>query len=376
MRRNPEIIGKSETYTRRYKVRKGKISEAVLSRSVLKKIHKRREDIVKRPGPGGDGAAFLIHENNEIVLSSNPVTYTDLHQGRLAIIRVANNIAVMGAEFIGVMSTILLPEDAEESLLKNLMDDMEGACAKLGGEILGGHTEVTDAVNRPVVTLTGVGRIMSTNVELEHYRDAKEKADESESLASACKEEKAAYLPYGLGPKAGDSIIATKTIALEATSLLAKAKEEELKAIFPDTMVERAEGFFESLSIYEEVRAIRECPVHALHDASEGGIFGALWEMGSGSGLGFEVDIKKIPIRQETVEICEHFDLNPYMTHSSGSLLIVTPDGEMVLENLKEHGISAAIIGEMTQDKARKILNGEEVRYLDKPQMDELYKVM
>ncbi len=360
-------------------MRKGKISEAVLNRSVLKKIHKRRENIVKRPGPGGDGAAFLIHEHNEIVLSSNPVTYTDIHQGRLAIIRVANNIAVLGAEFIGVMSTILLPEDAEEFLLKNLMDEMEGVCAKLGGEILGGHTEVTDAVTRPVVMLTGVGRIMSTNVETEHYTDSKEKADESENLVSVCKEEKAetiARLPHGFGVKAGDSIIATKTIALEATALLAKAKEEELKAIFPDTLVERAEGFFESLSICEDVRAIRKCSVHALHDASEGGIFGALWEMGSGSGLGFEVDIKKIPIRQETVEICEHFDLNPYMARSSGSLLIVTPDGETVLEALKEHGISAAIIGEMTQDKARKILNGEEVRYLDKPQMDELYKVM
>lgn len=116
--------------------------------------------------------------------------------------------------------------------------------------------------------------------------------------------------------------------------------------------------------------------ISAMHDITEGGIFGALWEMASGADLGVEIDLKKIPIRQETVEVCEFFNVNPYLIMSSGSMLIATKDGNGLVRRLEAAGIHAAVIGRTNNSNDRIIRNGEDVRYLDKPQTDELYKVI
>ena len=112
-----------------------------------------------------------------------------------------------------------------------------------------------------------------------------------------------------------------------------------------------------------------------MQDLSEGGIFGALWEMADGAGVGLDVTLKKIPIRQETVEICEFFGVNPYQMLSTGALLIAVKDGEGLVQKLGIEGIPAAVIGRTTAGNERILRNGEEVRYLDKPQMDEMYRV-
>lgn len=119
-----------------------------------------------------------------------------------------------------------------------------------------------------------------------------------------------------------------------------------------------------------------ECGAGVMHDITEGGIFGALWEMASAAGVGMDIDLKKIPIRQETVEICEYFGLNPYQIMSSGSMLIAADNGWGLVRELEKAGIPAAVIGTFTSGHDRIIRNGEERRYLDKPQTDELYKVM
>lgn len=112
-----------------------------------------------------------------------------------------------------------------------------------------------------------------------------------------------------------------------------------------------------------------------MHDITEGGIFGALWEMASGAGVGLEVDLKKIPIRQETVEICEYFGVNPYQVMSSGSMLIAVDDGYELVRKLEQAGIHSAVVGRTVRGNDRILRNGEDVRYLDKPQQDELYKI-
>lgn len=113
-----------------------------------------------------------------------------------------------------------------------------------------------------------------------------------------------------------------------------------------------------------------------MHDITEGGVFGALWEMAEGSGVGLDADLKAIPIRQETVEICEYFGLNPYQIMSSGSMMIATDDGHGLVMELQKAGIHAAVVGRATDGNDRVLRNGEDVRYLDRPQTDELYKVM
>ena len=116
--------------------------------------------------------------------------------------------------------------------------------------------------------------------------------------------------------------------------------------------------------------------VGAMHDVTEGGLFGALWEMAEASDVGLEIDLKKIPIRQETVEICEYFDINPYGLISSGMMLMAAEDGNALVKQLQEAGIDATVIGKATAGNDRVILRDEERRFLEPPKTDELYKAL
>ena len=176
--------------------------------------------------------------------------------------------------------------------------------------------------------------------------------------------------------KPGQDIVVTKWIGLEGTAILAKEKEEELLHHFNPQLVHTAQEFSQYLSVIQDARIARKFGVSAMHDITEGGVFGALWEMAEGSGVGLDADLKAIPIRQETVEVCEYFGLNPYQIMSSGSMMIATDDGHGLVRALKQAGIHAAVVGRATDGNDRILRNGEDVRYLDRPQSDELYKVM
>ena len=134
-------------------------------------------------------------------------------------------------------------------------------------------------------------------------------------------------------------------------------------------------NFSEDYSVCREAEIAIEHGAAAMQDLSEGGIFGALWEMADGAGIGLDVALKRIPIQQETVEICEFFGVNPYQMLSTGALLIAAADGEGLVQKMALEGIPSAVIGRTTSGKERILRNGEEVRYLDKPQMDEMYRV-
>lgn len=113
-----------------------------------------------------------------------------------------------------------------------------------------------------------------------------------------------------------------------------------------------------------------------MHDVTEGGIFGALWELAESSGIGLEIDWKKIPVKQETIEVCEFFGINPYELISSGCMLMAAPDGNALTRELEKEGIHAVIIGKATEGNDRVLLNEEEKRFLEPPKTDELYKVV
>ena len=173
----------------------------------------------------------------------------------------------------------------------------------------------------------------------------------------------------------------TKWVGLEGTAVAAKEKEQELLSRFPAYLVEAAKGFDQCLSVLPEAAAAVETGVCkggicAMTDVSEGGIFGAFWKMGESSGVGLEIDLKKIPIRQETVEICNHLDLNPYELISGGSLLIAADDGYALAERLEKAGIPAAVVGRATAGNDRIVLNGEEKRFLGPVRADEIHKLI
>lgn len=324
----------------------GKIPETALKRAVLNQIGHRRKEVLIGPAVGEDCSVVAVDNDDAFILSTDPITGTVHDIGTLAVHITANDIASSGAEVIGIMLSILLPEGTEEVELKTLIQDIEGECRKLDFEILGGHTEVTKAVIQPIITVTGVGRIKRSEI-----------------------------IKTG-GAIPGQEIIMTKWAGLEGTAILAADKEQELRSKYTPSFINGAKRLIDDISVVPEARIAREFGVTSMHDVTEGGVFGALWEIGSASKVGLEVDLKKIPLKQETVEICEFYDLNPYMLISSGCMLVVTDRANQLVEQLNEAGIAAAVIGHITEGNDRVIKNGDERRYLEPPKSDELYKVI
>lgn len=324
----------------------GKVPESVLKRSVLRQIHTRREEVLLGAGVGEDCAALKLAEDEIFVISTDPITGTSTDIGNLAIHITMNDLASAGAEPVGVLLTILLPEGSEESDLKEIMKQIEEACAQGKVQIIGGHTEVTRAVNQPLVNVCGVG-----------------KAKEGKLVSTA-------------GAKPGDDILVSKWIGLEGTSIIAKEKEQELAGRYPMQLIRKAREFDRYLSVLPEAAIAVRLGVSAMHDVTEGGIFGALWELAESSGIGLEIDWKKIPVKQETIEVCEFFGINPYELISSGCMLMAAPDGNALVRELEKEGIHAVIIGKATDGNDRVLLNEEERRFLEPPKTDELYKVV
>jgi hydrogenase maturation factor len=324
----------------------GKIPETVLKRSVLKHIKRRRPEVLVGPAIGEDCSVIGVNGDEVIILSTDPITGAVQDIGVLAVHITANDIASSGAEVIGIMVSILLPENTVEAELKLLMNDIEAVCEQLQIEVVGGHTEITKAVNQPIVTVTGIGKI------------------------------KKSKLIKTTGAINGQEIVMTKWAGLEGTAILATAKQQELLSKYSAGFINKAQMMLDYISVVPESRIAMEVGVTSMHDVTEGGIFGALWEIGAASRVGLEVDLQKILLKQETVEICEYFDLNPYMLISSGCMLIVTDNANQLVDKLNDQGITAAVIGRITEGNDRIIVNGEERRYLEPPKTDELYKVM
>jgi len=324
----------------------GKLPESVLIRSVIKQIGHRRDEVVAGPAVGVDCAAVKGEAGTVYVMSSDPITGTVKDLGSHCIHITANDLAAAGAEPVGIMLTFLLPPETTEEELRKMMQDAEKVCRDLNMEIIGGHTEITAVVNQPVVSVTGIGRISE-----ERFMN-----------------------PSDIKPDM--DVVISKWIGLEATSILVKEREDRLKSRFSADFLQTARDFDRYLSVVPDSAAANRAGVAAMHDITEGGVFGALWEIAQAGRVGLDIDLRAIPIRQETVEICEFFDANPYQIMSSGSMLMVTADGEKLVRELEAAGIHGTVVGRTTSNNDKILRNGEEVRYLDKPQPDELYKAL
>lgn len=323
----------------------GKVPENVLKRAVFKQIRHRRPEVVLHPGVGEDCSAVAVEEDELLVFSVDPITATDKGTGNFAVHITANDLASSGAEPVGIMTSIILPPRTREKKLRELMQEIEYACSRLNIEVMGGHTEISDVVNRPVITVTGVGKV------------------------------KKGRLVSTAGLQPGDELVMTKWAGLEGTAIIAAERREQLLERLPEELVDTAAGFYQYLSVVPEAAVAMNTGVSAMHDVTEGGIFGALWEMGAASGVGITANLKKIPIRQETIEVCEVFDLNPYRMMSSGSMLIGCKNGNLLVSELEKKGISAAVIGSVNESNDRVIINDYETRFLEPASSDELYKI-
>ncbi len=257
----------------------------------------------------------------------------------------ANNIAVSGAQPVAFMLTLLLPENTEEYDIKALLSEAEQKGRELSMMLMGGQTRISGQVMSPHAVAAGYGKI---------------RAERNHTVKVAAP---------------GQDLVISKWIGLQGTAVLAKRNREKLLERIPCYLVEEAAGFDRYLSIIPEAAAAVKSGVCAMHDASEGGIFAALWELAEGAGVGLNIDMRKLPIRQETVEVCECCNVNPYELLSGGCLLMTTDDGLGLVEALAAEHIPAVIVGRVTEGRGRILRNGDEIRYLDRPKQDQLYKI-
>lgn len=328
----------------RRRMRLGKISDSVLKRSVLRQIRTRRREVLSGAGIGEDCAIFAPSQN--LVSTVSEAAVSEAADMVRILLKSANNLATAGAIPMAIQIALILPQETEEPLLRQLMTAADDTCSCLGMQIAGGHTTVSGHVDCPMVCVTAYGVPM-------------------EDTAPLC---------TTLGARPGQDIVLTKWIALEGTAILARLKGEELRQRYPAHLVEAAAGFDRYLSIIPEAAVAVKSGVRVMHDASEGGILAALWELSECSGVGLTIDLRKIPIRQETVEVCEFCEVNPYLLASGGCLVLAADHGESLVEQFNRKQIPAVVIGQITDSHDRLIYNAEEKRYLDKPAQDEIYK--
>lgn len=323
----------------------GKIPPQILERLVLNpvthtKVH--RADIVVRPKTGEDCSA-MDPGGEMCVFSTDPITGATRDVGYLAVHVNCNDVFSAGAEPVGILMTVLLPPQSEESMLEELMAGTLQAAAELGIEVLGGHTEVTDAVTKPVISATVIG-----------------KTKDRKMVCTG-------------GAEIGQDVIMTKWAGLEGTAILAQEYETVLSQRIPKDLLQKAKEMKGFLSVGTESRIAMEHGATAMHDATEGGILGAVWELAECSEKGVTVYADQIPIQDVTKMVCQEAQIEPLQLISSGTMVIAAYDGAALVDKLQAAGVAAAVIGKITQKEKIIIQNGTS-KPLEQPKGDALYQ--
>ena len=325
-------------------MRTGKLPEHTFKRSVINPIRYRRKNIDFRVSIGHDGAVF---GNMVTAMATTAFSYTG--NEIYALDNAINNVIAAGGKPYAVSVAILLPEHSEEATLRQITGNLAVKAEQYQVEIVAGHTELVPSVVSPTITVTAYGEKIWDN---RHDKVT-----------------------------AGMDIIMTKWVGLYGGAILAGLKENELVTRYPKSYIETAVSYLDCTSLMPELAvmeiAVAENPgcIYAAHDVSNGGLFGALWQLLSACNCGAEIPVEMIPVKQEMIEVSEYFDINPYMMNGQGSLLLITENGKSLVEMMEAAGITASVIGKTTQLKDRKIIIGDEERFLVPPKGDALNAV-
>ena len=306
----------------------GKIPVEILRDTVFRNLGVKRKEVILGPSVGFDGAVLDIGDKS-LIVSIDPITGAVERIGWLAVNINANDVATFGVKPEFLFSCILLPEGADRETVETICAQMDKAARELEIAIAGGHCEVTPGIKNPIV----VGCIMGLT-------------------------EKGNYVTAG-GAKPGDKLILTKSAGIEGTAILASDRESQLRKAVDSSTLKRAKEFFKKISVVKEaILAFKTGGVHAMHDPTEGGVLGGIYEMTDASNVGVKVFEEKIPVEQETVEICEFFQIDPLQLISSGALLVSVDANlaDKIVETLKNHGIEASVIGEFLESSSKRVL--------------------
>ena len=325
----------------------GKLPPEVMERYLFGMTGARSGRVVVEPALGLDFGVVRVGEEKTkgryLIVSSDPITGVSERAGWYAVNVSANDVATSGNRPEFMQSVILLPEDASELDVKRLSSEMHRTAKALGIAIVGGHTELSPGLRRPIVVTTAFAL--------------------ADSYVTAA------------GARAGDTLMMTKTAAVEGTAIL--GTDARFNGRLDGETVAGAASHFQRLSVVDEaVRAYETGAVHAMHDCTEGGVLGALYEMATASGLGLRVSEADIPVSKVTERICSELGVDPLKLISSGTLLIAVKRGQewRVRDAAASAGSSAEPIGRFTKGKV--LLNrAGEVEEVTGPPKDEIWRL-
>lgn len=323
----------------------GKVSQTVLKRSILKPLQFHRDEAIIEPTIEEMCYGIEVQADEQCIASSAVLYGDEKDLAVFALAQVVNDLATRGAKAVGASVHVMLPPHAYESRLRAMVEHAERAASAHNFQILCAKAEVSPVISKAVVYVNGMGVL-----------------------------KKGELLQSNMG-KPNQDIVLLKWIGLEGTFRAMREKEEALSKRFVPTFLNQIKNLEPQLFSERELFIAKEFGVSAMHQITSGGILAALWEMAESSNVGLEVDLKKMAIKQETVEVCEFCHLNPYQLTSAGSVLIFTDRGEALVSRFEEEGIQASVLGRTTVDTARVILGGEEKRFLDRPAPDELLQL-
>lgn len=314
-------------------MREGKADEKELNEHVFGIISHRRKEVTESAVLGRDAARI---DCGAVLVHTDPITGRCKNIGSLAINVAANDVAAAGGEPVAFLLTVILPVASDASELGRIMADAERECVKIDAEIVGGHSEFSSAVTRPVVNAVALAKPVK-----------------GFSVRKA--------MP-------GDDILLTKSAATEAAVLISERK--------PGLLSEEETGIISAmrggLSVVNDCKAVAGSVSEAyMHDVTEGGVENAVWEMAAGAGVGARIYAEKIAVSPIAEKLCRALNISPLRCLSSGALLIAVKNGTALAEKLADKGVSAAVIGSVTGERGVYISENGTERELG-PVSDEL----
>ncbi|MBD3413694.1 MAG: AIR synthase [Candidatus Aminicenantes bacterium] len=333
----------------------GKINLKTFESFIMKRLGKKDDSVVVPPLTGEDASVIDIGDQKVLVIAEDPIFnipgqslrmfgwYT-VHIG-------ASDVAVMGVKPKWMTYTLLMPPQTDEADFEKIVDSIHKTALELDISIVGGHTGYYPGFASP--TIGGI-TVFGT-------------AEKNSYVTSA-------------GAKPGDDVILTKGPAIEAVGILSNLREEELLKKYSPSLVNKAKSYAQKMSVVQDaLTAMETGGVTSMHDATEGGVIGGLFEIANASGVGMKINEDFFVYPEEVHKICEYFEIDPVASIAEGSLLITSGPGssDIILEELKKMDIDASVIGSVTADISDRFIkrkNGKRVP-LEIPRQDPFWPV-
>jgi hydrogenase expression/formation protein HypE len=312
----------------------GKINQETFRHYLLGRLGKKDATVIVPPLAGVDAGVVDAGGGRVLVIAEDPIfTMPGLPLemfGRFTVHIGASDVAVMGVKPRYMTYSLLMPPESGLRELKAIVDSIHETAVSLDIAVVGGHTGFYPGLSAPLIGGITV------------FAFAK----------------KGAYVtPAGARP--GDAVILTKGPAIETAGLLSVLREKELRGKYPSRLIRRAQALCRKITVVEDaLTAMKAGGVTAMHDATEGGVVGGLYEIASASGVGLEADERLMIYPDEVRMVCEAFGIDPVCAIAEGSLLLTAGSAAApkILRRLKAAGIEASVIGGVTAKRRKRLL--------------------